>query len=185
MGSYLSDSEDSAAGFFGFFPVRATVKQRIILDAAGSQYDLIGYLVYRRTPTPAYRAVTFAEIGGAVFDLLFTDAGMFLVGIPQGFPENPLLEGVMPDIRLAFGIGPPLSDGTLCRAEDGSEARLTAGNGGAAVTVLYSDFRASEGVSHPVPHTIHITNRRWAYTVEVTILEITPEIRTENAFDVP
>ena len=174
------------------YPPKYTMNQQIILTMRDKEYDFIGYLAVEG-PTE-FRALAFAEIGGKVFDLVFTNGNVDILKKPEKIPLNPLIEGVAGDIEHIY-MPPHYMSGQKQRSNNGN-IKVILKNGKDMQTeylyspkmelllstkfsknkavreVGYSNYRLFSGWEKPLPAKILIINHRWHYQIEVNLLKI-------------
>jgi len=185
------------------------LKQRLALRALGKQYDMIGYLILE--PSGDFRALAMGEMGGRIFDLAMVNGEARIHKKPDPMPPNPLLDGVIGDIRHLFSL-PPFAHTTLrtdprggvclsLRGEKGfiadydfigadrPELRHSLESDGRRV-IREADYREYDlrlADGQRLPRRIVLRNYRWHYTLEIQTLEIgsgasgTPGSRNERS----
>lgn len=181
------------------YPAQFRLKQRLALRALGKQYDMIGYLAIQ--PGGDFRAYGMGEMGGRIFDLALEKGAPKIYKKPDTMPPNPLLDGVIGDIRHLFEI-PAFTSASLHLSDrrgsflalrqgvsrlsdyhfegDGPgvqpELRSSLESDGRRILreTGFSNYRILPGYDRPVPTHIVIKNYRWHYEMEIEALEIIP-----------
>ncbi|MEI8079026.1 MAG: hypothetical protein WCH61_05280 [bacterium] len=176
------------------YPAPCRLKQRLALRALGRQYDMIGYLAI--APGGDFRALALGEMGGRIFDLALDQGVAKIHKKPEAMPPNPLLDGVIGDIRHLFTL-PAFTHATLRTDLQGRVSLSLAGEPGAMADYDFTgdevpelrhsqesdgrriireadyaeaDFRLD--ASRRIPRRMILRNYRWHYTLEIQNLEL-------------
>jgi len=182
------------------YPEKFTMNQRIILTIKEKEYDFIGYLMVDRSS--GFRAMTFGEMGGKVFDLGFTDGMAEIFKKPEDMPLRPIVEGVIGDIRHLY-FQPDFHEAFQIKSEEGKSFFIILRNTTEQSEYHYStdselyhskhvsnnriireashlDYEVFPGWDMPVPSRIRVVNHRWNYSLDVTLMKITEGIRSQK-----
>jgi hypothetical protein len=185
--------------------------QRIVLRAQGKQYDFVGYLRVRDSNN--FRALALGEMGGTLFDLALEGGEPRIFKKPENMPPQPLLDGVIGDIRFLFAAGPlrvlnheyvPLPDWgyvlnvwtDTVNGPDGSQVYRFDESGqliGSRETwkgrtvrcASLRDWRLFPGCDRALPGRILLENRRWHYEMEIELLKYEAEQPSQKRDDEP
>ncbi|MCC6544379.1 MAG: hypothetical protein IT392_07755 [Nitrospirae bacterium] len=174
------------------YPGEFRLSQHIIMKVRDKENDFPGYLLVKRKK--GFRAIAFGEMGGRIFDLIERDGKRKIAVKPGAMPSNPLLNGVMGDIRHLYDIRES-EDAYLSRNEKNTPslvvrkgedsvfeylfsaggdliASLEAVDGRLVRSVSYSGYRLYDGWERPLPSMITLVNYRWHYELRVDLLKI-------------
>jgi len=160
---------------------------RIHVEVRGRVLDFLGYLA---VSNDRWRAVGFSELGGRIFDLIHEDGRSEVLLSPPGLPRKALIDGVMREIEAAFT---PRGNSAFGEDEEFPSAGRTTTEGPATMTLISAagrpvseisilSARAVEGWLGPVPDRWAVKNRRWGYTMEVTLIRMDMRPVDETAF---
>ena len=160
---------------------------RIHVEVGGRVLDFLGYLA---VSNDRWRAVGFSELGGRIFDLIHEDGRSEVLLSPPGLPRKALIDGVMREIEAAFT---PRGNSASGEDEELPSAGRTTTEGPATMTLISAagrpvseisvlSARAVEGWPGPVPDRWTVKNRRWGYTMEVTLIRMDMRPVDETAF---
>lgn len=150
---------------------------RIHVEVGGRVLDFLGYLA---VSNDRWRAVGFSELGGRIFDLIHEDGRSEVLLSPPGLPRKALIDGVMREIEAAFA---PYGKATGRSTTEGPATMTLISAAGKPVSeISVLSARAVEGWLGPVPDRWTVKNRRWGYTMEVTLIRMDMRPVDETAF---
>jgi hypothetical protein len=160
---------------------------RIHVEVGGRVLDFLGYLA---VSNDRWRAVGFSELGGRIFDLIHEDGRSEVLLSPPGLPRKALIDGVMRDIeaaftprgKSAFGEDEELPSAGRITTEGPATMTLISAAGKPVSEISVLSTRAVEGWLGPVPERWAVKNRRWGYTMEVTLIRMDMRPVDETAF---
>ncbi len=174
------------------FPATFTSRQRIVLEVMGKEYDFVGFLAVARD---SIRALAMNEFGGKVFDILYTGGKSRLLINAAKLPVNPILDGVVGDLRLCFHPLPKSSfqlglkdlQPVLTGIDENQAMRLFEFSGKDMHIYEILDGRkireANLNYENGVPKTIEIVNHKWHYSMHITILDVKTEKLDPRLFE--
>lgn len=149
---------------------------RIHLEVGGRVLDFLGYLA---VSNDRWRAVGFSELGGRIFDLIHEDGRSEVLLSPRGLPRKALIDGVMTEIEAAFA---PRGKGAGRRTTGGPVTMTLVSSGKPVSEISVRSVRSIDGWLGPVPDRLVVKNRRWDYTMEVTLVRMDMRPVDETAF---
>jgi hypothetical protein len=160
---------------------------RVHLEVWGRVLDFLGYLA---VSNDRWRAVGFSELGGRIFDLIHEDGRSEVLLSPPGLPRKALIDGAMREIEAAFAPRgksasgeneelPPAGRRTM---EGQATMTLVSAAGKPVSEISVLSAHAVEGWLGPVPDRLAVKNRRWGYTMEVTLVRMDMRPVDETAF---
>jgi hypothetical protein len=182
-------------------PGQYRLKQHIILTIFNRQFDFIGYLI--KGTGSRFRALGFSEMGMKIFDLLYTEQKLSVISNSFNIPENPLKDGLSRDILHLFfnQPGEAVMQGYLTAEGfylvQTPERQLyfntatkelmmsnyqTAGKLRSEIT--YSNYKSAELLAFSLPYYIQVSNKKWHYTLDISLLEIEELADTGPMFQV-
>lgn len=182
------------------YPEKFTMNQRIILTINGKEYDFIGFLAV--DDSSGFRAMTFGEMGGKVFDLAFKNNMAEIIKKPENMPLRPIVEGVIGDIRHLF-FQPAFKEALQLKDEEDksffiilrdtteqTEYHYSAGRelfhskhvseNRIIREASYSDYKKFPGWNKAVPSRISLVNHQWNYSLDITLVKLTEGIRNQQ-----
>ncbi|MDH3974919.1 MAG: DUF3261 domain-containing protein [Deltaproteobacteria bacterium] len=182
------------------YPEEFTLNQRIILTLDEKEYDFIGYLAADRKS--GFRAMTFGEMGGKVFDLAFAGGKAEIFKKPENMPIRPIIEGVIGDIRHIY-FQPDFHEAFQLKGEEGKSffiilkdtTEQTEYHYSADKTLYHSkqvsenrivreashlDYKIFPGWDKALPSRIRVVNHRWDYTMDITLIKISRGIKNQR-----
>ena len=188
------------------YPAEFKITQRIVLFTRGKQYDFTGYLIMKKSKS--FRAVSLGDFGVKIFDFLQKDDKCYIISKPDTLPPNPLIDGVMGDIRHIFDFRPqekcylaerddnqiglinPIDEKSyeeyLFLKNDFNLIRSFFVSGKKIVSEIeYSNYQKFSDDQLFLPQLIVIHNYKWHYKIEVELLKIEPSIQPERLFQAP
>lgn len=166
---------DGAAGWPAL-PSSYRMIHRIHLEVGGRVLDFLGYLAMSDN---RWRAVGFSELGGRIFDLIHEDGRSEVLLSPRGLPRKALIDGVMTEIEAAFA---PRGKGAGRRTTGGPATMTLVSSGKPVSEISVLSVRSVDGWLGPVPDRWVVKNRRWGYTMEVTLIRMDMRPVDETAF---
>jgi hypothetical protein len=160
---------------------------RVHLEVWGRVLDFLGYLA---VSNDRWRAVGFSELGGRIFDLIHEDGRSEVLLSPPGLPRKALIDGPMREIEAAFaprgksasGEDEELPPAGRRTTEGPATMTLVSAAGKPVSEISVLSARAVEGWLGPVPDRLAVKNRRWGYTMEVTLVRMDMRPVDETAF---
>ncbi len=189
------------------YPRRFQMTQRIILHAGRKDFDFSAALSVDREC--GFRAVALGELGVKFLDLVGANRDFEIVKRPERLPPKPILMGVMPDIQHLYMMNRFDHDGLIVRKEEGRTGLVFPAGDGTFDEYVFSDSNGALLTSHrvredrvvseieygasrrfakwsaAVPAVIIVRNKRWKYTMEIRLIDISPKASGKESRNSP
>lgn len=192
---YNPDKTNSLLNFMkNLYPEEFKMQHRIILKIRKKQYDFLGYILVKRST--GFRAAAYGEMGGKTFEFLLNNNGSEILFKPDKMPINPLLDGVLNDIKHLYLFDPaekfkimnnPNNKISLSYQKDKDSTTeyifaqdktdillksLEIQKGKIIRVAEYSNYKTYNNFSTPIPSHILLNNYKWKYSIEIDLLGI-------------
>lgn len=173
-------------------PESGRLTQRILVQACGHEFDLLGVLFLE--PEGTCHALALGDMGVELFDLrVGPDQTEFVTKQPS-IPSRLLSDGLAGDIRHLFGDKSRMSAQLISRAgappalvlrgragcleeyqfterQEMPVRSFTVRHNGIISEVEYRDPQTRLDLAEPLPGTIVVHNYAWRYSLQITLLD--------------
>lgn len=170
-----------------------TISHRVILDVWGDEYDFNGCLAVENGKIQ--KGASYGDMGGKVFEFLYTDGKPGISSMPDGIPEDALLDGMLGDINFLYAR-PKYRNSILVRQSAGHfdlvcyltdedmdvymfrdaqtmpDMGLSVRDGSIVLAVKYSKYQSDNRRGLCLPYKLEVTNYSWCYKTTIRILNV-------------
>jgi hypothetical protein len=183
--------------FIQTYPSDFKIVHRVILRAAGSDFDFTGYFLMKRPGLIVMSA--FAEAGAPIFEIQKNMKGIVVVRKPAQLPEIVMREGVVGDLLHIYEDYPESSWRLVAKTDshrtfqttdadkqiseftfnkDGQLVNSTRVVDGKIVTkITYSEPKILLPKTFtPMPSQIVVENHQFKYRMDITVIEASPKL---------
>jgi hypothetical protein len=170
-----------------------TMSHRVILEVWSEEYDFNGCLAVENGKI--LKGASYGDMGGKVFEFSYADGKAKISSMPDGIPEDALLEGMLGDINFLYAKpeyrrsslvqqGVSHFDLVCYLTDDDMDVYMfreaqTMPDMGMAVrdseivmTVKYSEYQRDDKRGLCLPHKLEVTNYSWNYKTAIRLFNI-------------